>query len=225
VKTSALHEQKKISFILSVFLYKFSNHFPYWLFMYNRGTVMKTPSPAPRFRKYTKYKLYKAERSDFDDISSLTNLPITELQRRFGIGDWAYIVRDISDNRLVSVLWLHQGKCFIRGFGLLLNLNSNDAYLYGGFSEPEVRMKGLIDTSIHDVCEILKDAGVINYFVLIEEWNKYSYNYHARLGFNPIIKATFIKIACFKICILFDTDTRKRSFVVFLNQPDDIVYI
>ena len=209
----------------SRFLFWVASRCPHWLFMYNRGILVRSEMPSARFRSYSQYSFSVAKHVDLEDIERLSHIPQHELQRRRLEGDWAYITRDLTDHQLVNILWVHQGKCFIKGFGLILDIDETEAYLYGGFTVPEARMKGLFDSSLYDVCSGLRSGGTKCFHALIEEWNVSSYCYHIRLGFKPIMKVVYLRVVLFKICCSYHLEKRKVKIALFVTRPADLRYI
>jgi len=226
-----VHSAKSIlSFLwtgdISRFFYEISKMIPYWIFKYNAGTIMTTSSPKIVFRNYKNYVSSPADISDVPGISRLTGVAELILLKRFKIGDRCYIVRDISnENRIVSVGWGHRGGCFIRGLGLNLNVGSDSVYLYGAYTLPEARMKGIFNTTFKNIYESFQKENVSHIYGLIEHENRYSYNLHERLNFRPEMRVIFLSILSIKISYNKNLINGKRKIKTFINLPQDDIII
>jgi hypothetical protein len=210
----------------SQFLHEVAKIIPAWIFKYNAGTIMATSSPKIVFRNYKNYISSPADIGDAPEISRLTGVSEATLLKRFEIGDKCYIIRDIgNDNRIINVEWGHRGACFIRGFGLNLNMGSDSIYLYGAYTLPEARMKGIFNTTFKDIYEFYKKENVTHIYALVEHENHYSYNLHQRLNFKPEIRVIYISILCFKFSCYKNFNNRKRRIKMFITAPQNMILI
>jgi len=204
----------------ALFFHEITGYFPRWLLKVNSGIIFKTSSPQIKFRKYKNYIFLKATGNDIVEISLITNIRETELKRRLNMGDSCYFVKDITNNdKIVNIIWVHRGSCYIKGLGFDLELPYNSAYLYGGFTTQEARMKGIFNTALKIVYDTLVSQGIPNIYGLVESWNRSAYNYHLRLNFKPVGKITFFIILFIKASIYTNLEIGRKKIKVFLFFP------
>jgi hypothetical protein len=204
------------------FFHKLSQRFPRWMFKVNRAVIMTTPSPKIVFRRYKNYVFSKATENDIPEIAKLTDAPEEILRDRMAGGDWGFVTKNIAEgNKIVNIIWGHRGSCYVRGLGVDLDIGDNSAYLHGGYTSEKDRMKGIFNTALKDVYDILLEQGISNLYALIEDWNEKSYHYHLRLKFKPIATVTFIIMFYIKASFYKDLETGRGKFKIFLNFPKD----
>ena len=156
------------------------------------------------------------------DIAAATGLTTWQAESRLDAGQECYIVRDTgAGGKVVNTIWVCSEPCHIRGLGLSIDLEREAAYLYGGFTSPEARMKGIFNTALKKVCAILNDRGVKQLYALIEYWNKNSYDYHIRLGFKPLKRVVFISLFSIKSTFSKDLDSGKKKCRIFISLPEE----
>lgn len=203
-----------------------SGYFPRWMFKVNSGTIMKTSAPRIVFRKYKNYIFTVAKTDDISEIAKFTNIQESTLSRRMEFGDVCHIARDITDNdKIVNVIWMHIGPCYIMGLGLRLDVPADSVYLYGGYTADEARMKGIFNTAFKIVYDTLTSQGISNIYGLIEGWNPKAYNFHLRINFKPIGRMIFFIIMFVKFAIYTDLETGRKKIRIFIFFPKDQVLI
>ena len=211
---------------IASFLYLVSSHVPDWLFKFNRGMILSSPSPRLPTRENPRFTFGQATPDDFDEISDFSGVPRAALQQRVANGDWGYVTRDSENkNRIVSVQWIHTGPCFVRGYGLLLDIPETSAYIYGALSAPEVRLLGVFNSAFQRVCHILKDEGIDTIVGLVEFFNKSAYNYHLRSNFTDIATVTYVSIFGIKFSTWKPADSGRRKIRGYLTRPRRIPWI
>jgi L-amino acid N-acyltransferase YncA len=204
------------------FFFGISKYIPYWLFKFNQGLLITVTSPRIIRRNFKRYEFSWATAEDLADIEQLTDVAGYRSKKRLGAGDTCYIARDIVDgNRIVHVTWVHQGSCFVRGFGYFHTVEDDSAYLYGGYTSPPERMKGIMNTALDDIYAELNKKGINRIYALIEFWNDSSLKYHYRLGFDPVAKIIFISVFGIKLSINKNLDSNGSKFKVFFSLPRD----
>ena len=103
--------------------------------------------------------------------------------------------------------------------GLDLDVGDDSLYLYGAYTLPEARMKGLYNTTIKELYDLYKDNNIHSIYGLVEYTNRNSYNLHLRLNFKPIGKVIFVALALFKFSIFYDLEKGKRKFKIYTLLP------
>jgi hypothetical protein len=208
------------------FLREIAKLFPYWIFRFNSGTIMVTSSPKVIARNYKSYLSFRADSDDIPEIARLTGLLEPYLYNRLKGGDRCYIIRDLNfDNRIVNVFWGHRGACHIRGFGINLDIGDDSVYLFGAYTLPEVRIKGVFNTTFKDLYESYKQENVSRFYGLVEHENRYSYNIHIRLNFKPAGSVVFIAILFFRMSFYKNLESGKRKFMFFISDPPNKIVI
>jgi GNAT superfamily N-acetyltransferase len=207
-------------------IHKVSTYFPRWMFKFNTATLMSTTAPKIYFRKYKNYVFQKAVREDIPEMSLLSGTPEPLLAERFDAGDWCYITRaKTKGNKIVNMIWIHPGPCYIRGLGFALEAESHAAYLYGGYTSPQERMKGIFSTAFREVYDILRQRGITKLYGLIEDWNQQAYDYHLRLNFKPVTRVAFVIVMHVMVSIQENLETGEKKTNIFVSFPRDRVLI
>jgi len=211
---------------ICLFLYRIGQCIPNWLFRFNAGTIMATSTPRYICRNYRNYSFSRAENSDVPEISQLSGMPEDMLYERCDHGDWCHIARDISNGgKVVNVLWCHRGPCFIRGFGLNLDTEEESVYLYGAYTRPDLRMKGIINTSIKEICEYYRQNGIKKVYGLVERGNPNSYKFHLKLNFKPVAEVRFLTLLPFQFTCYINLEKGTREYHSFISNPQDFAAI
>lgn len=208
-----------------LFVYYASRVSPPWLIRFNSAYLMESPRPKTPFRRYSNYSFYCAGNDDIPEISEFTGLSEHVVRGRIKRGDLAYLARQIDDNRLVNIMFALRGNCFVRGMGIPLKLNDNQAYLYGGYTAPEARMKGIFNTALNDVCDILQADGVVKFYSLVEYWNNYSYQYHRGLNYQPISMISYMGLPGFRLSVSRNLQSGKRRVKLFHSPPPNFLIV
>jgi hypothetical protein len=208
------------------FFYLVSKHLPDWLFKFNRGMILVSSSPRLPTRSNPRFTFRKADTDDFEEIARFSEVPQSALHERVKNGDWGYITRDTeNEDVIVSVQWIHVGPCFIRGYGLRLDMGDKAAYIYGALSAREVRLLGVFNSAFKRVCEILESEGVSEIVGLVEFFNSTAYNYHLRSNFADIATVTYVSIFGIKFSAWRHADDGRRKTCAYLRRPKEIPWI
>lgn len=208
------------------FFQNISQFFPRWLFKVNSGVILQTDSPRILYRKSQNYIFEMAKDSDIIEIAHLSATPESVLKSRLALGDECCITRDITDaSKIVNVMWIHQGPCYIKGLGLDLRPGDNGVYLYGGYTAPEARMKGIFNTAFKFVYDTLVERGISSITGVIEGWNQNAYNTHLRLNFKPTAKIVFVVVCFIKTSVVTDLETQRKRTRICVTFPKDRVLI
>jgi len=167
-----------------------------------------------------------AKDSDLIEIAQLSTIPESVLKSRLALGDECCITRDIANaGRIVNVLWIHQGPCYIKGLGLDLRLKDNSVYLYGSYTDPEARMKGIFNTAFKFVYDTLVERGISSITGVVEGWNHNAYNTHLRLNFKPIAKIVYVVVFFIRTSVITDLETQRKRTRICVTFPKDRVLI
>lgn len=208
------------------FFQNISQFFPRWLFKVNSGIVLRTSSPRIIYRKYKNYVFEMANDSDIIEIARLLAIPESVVKSRMVRGDECCIARvKTTANEIVNVMWIHQGSCYIRGLGLDLKLGDNEVYLYGGYTAPEARMKGIFNTAFKFVYDTLEKRGISGISGVVEGWNHNAYNTHLRLNFKPISKIVHVVVFFIKVSVLTNLESKRKRTRIFLKFPKHRVLV
>jgi hypothetical protein len=168
----------------------------------------------------------KAEPRDLAEISEFSEVSESILRQRIRGGDWGYVTRDSENgNRIVTVQWIHVGACYIRGYGLHLNISDRVAYIYGALSAKEIRLLGVFNSAFKNVCDILKEINVNEIVGLVEFFNDSAYNYHLRSNFSDAATVTFVKFLGVKCSVWKDAANGQTKTRVFIRSPRGVAII
>ncbi|RPI79639.1 MAG: hypothetical protein EHM45_02090 [Desulfobacteraceae bacterium] len=86
-------------------------------------------------------------REPLPGLSTAFHIDESILKYRFGHGDLCFV--GLRDGQYLGISWAHQGVCFIKGAGKLLDLADDEVYKYGSHTLPQARGQGVY-RSIND---------------------------------------------------------------------------
>jgi GNAT superfamily N-acetyltransferase len=128
---------------------------------------------------------YAFRRAGLDEAaacSRVTNVPVAEILRRHEAGDACYVVA--RGSRVATVLWVHEGPCYVRGLGYVHDGTRDEKYVYGVVTDPTERGKGLYRNAVEDLAARLFSEGATRLVRIVEAGNTPVLVTIARLGFR-----------------------------------------
>lgn len=89
--------------------------------------------------------------------------------RRFDSGELCYAVFD--GTRPANLNWVHFGPCYVRGAGYVVAGDPADAYIYGIYTNPSERGKGLYKKCLIHLANHLMARGSRRLIQMVEDGN------------------------------------------------------
>lgn len=144
----------------------------------------RPPGPVPPSRAaYPDGHVFReADRREAGACSRVMKLPEAESLRRFDAGDLCYVVADGA--RVATVIWVHDGPCYVRGLGYLHDRPTGEKYVYGIVTDPAERGKGLYKNALEDLAARLFSAGASRLVQIVEAGNAPVLATVPRLGYR-----------------------------------------
>ena len=180
------------------FLYAISRRLPPWLFKFIAGTMYYSEEIKLTCRTLNDFHIRPGTSADLPAVAELTSSSMDFLRRRQQTDD-AFYVTTTRDQKVVTVQWAHLGPTYIRGYNLFLDLKPDEAYLYGAFSHPRVRLTGVFNTAFKALLKDLAQRNTRCYFCLVEFYNRPAHMFHKRLNFQAIAEVAYYKIFFLRI--------------------------
>ncbi|RPI79640.1 MAG: hypothetical protein EHM45_02095 [Desulfobacteraceae bacterium] len=163
---------------------------------------------------YDRYMLLCSDRVAIDETSSRQDVlqvlsedkpeiqsvfPIAEesLARRFQNGDLCFMLG--TNQAMLSMVWGHRGKCYIRGAGKHLNIGDDTVYLYNAFTVPNVRRNRVFSRLINEFFKYYSGKGIKRYCSLVSPGNRQMLAILHENGFRVESNLRYIRIATFGI--------------------------
>lgn len=165
------------------------------------------------------YTFRRAEPNDLGSCATLTGLSLKECRRRIASGDQCYVI--MHETRAVNVSWVHFGSCYIRGMGLLMTLDDADCYLYGAYTHPDHRGKGLYGTARR----VLRHWSRHRNLALVLEGNNVPLKTLSKLGYRVSQAVSHVTLFGLKMTLVEDVETKTRSRQVHWRTPVGVFWI
>lgn len=191
---------------------------PVWLFRHNRAYFLEFQSErlsgdvqeCPLLPDG--YTFREVQLNDLSSCAALGVVSLDECRRRIMAGDHCYAV--FCDGQVVNVSWTHYGRCYIRGVGLLIMASDSDCYLYGVFTDPNHRGKGLYAATM----QVLRHCGSRN-TQLVMEGSSVPLKTLDRLGYRVTRRVRHLTLCGLKMTMVDDIEANTRSHEVHLKSP------
>lgn len=160
---------------------------PLWL--YHRWdaalfeTTLSGPGPEPALPPG--YHCRVAETGDLGALSQVIGLPLNTYQTRFETGDFCFAV--FEGKRPANLNWIHLGPCYVRGAGYTLEAEPDDAYIYGIYTDPSERGKGLYKKCLMHLANDLFARGSRRLIQMVENGNEPVWHTLPQLGYQRTV--------------------------------------
>lgn len=128
------------------------------------------------------YAFREAGRREAAACSRVMRLPGAESLRRFEAGDACFVVADGS--RPATVIWVHDGPCYVRGLGYTHEGEAGEKYVYGIVTDRAHRGKGLYKNALEDLAARLFSDGASRLVQMVEAGNTPVLSTIPRLGYR-----------------------------------------
>jgi GNAT superfamily N-acetyltransferase len=175
----------------------------------------KTQSAHYGFREIAKEEL--------PPCAALAELTLDEVKRRYDFGDRCFGL--FSDGRLAHVTWLHFGSCYIRGLSLLLQLDDRDGYLYGAFTGPAHRGRGLFHRALAEIASQSRSQGMNRLLGVVEEGNEASLHVFRKLGYELVGTIDYFALLHFQKISMFAAEGHRILSSFHCRKPPEVFWI
>jgi len=193
---------------------------PNWLFHFNKAIILKNQILSMKIPEQLNpsVNVRIATDKDIDRVAIISNWEKTRVQNLMDRGSKCFL-SSINHNPPGALTWLAFGNCYIKGMGFKYNFPQKTAYGVFSLTLPEYRRKGLYLHMNKAIVDYAIKHDVETYYVLVEFTNHYSLNLRNKLGFQPIINVTYIKILLLKICIVKNLEDNKLKVRLIVREP------
>jgi hypothetical protein len=144
-------------------------------------------------------------------------------EKRLKAGDLCFA--SYKGDKIVSVIWGHQGPYYVRGMGYGHRSNQNDCYVYGAMTKPDERQKGLFKVLLCLISkELLKRArGRIT--ALVETKNTISLKTVRNMGYREVKVIDHTTLFWIKKTNVRHLDTNNVEQRIFMFPPSEVYVI
>jgi GNAT superfamily N-acetyltransferase len=160
---------------------------PLWLFHRWDASIFEAtlsgPVTAPELPPG--YRCRVAEANDLEALSRLIGVPHEEYSRRVDSGDFCFAV--FEGARPANLNWIHLGPCYVRGAGFEVAAAPADAYIYGIYTDPSERGKGLYKKCLLHLANHLLDNGSGRLIQMVEDGNAPVLHTLPQLGYRKTV--------------------------------------
>jgi L-amino acid N-acyltransferase YncA len=168
-----------------------ASRFPDWLLKYAHTHLTTARDLRLISREYDEYVVRAATPDDAAQIERAGVSREVALER-FARGDTCVAV--FKGDRLVSLCWAAVGELYDDG-GFWVDTGPDGFFLYGVYTEPEERLRGLFHATYRRVQAELRAAGRSRIFSSVAHHNRAAIRSHRRMGFELIGEVFLLTIA------------------------------
>lgn len=162
-------------------------------------------------------------RSSDERLYDIAGVTKDEINKRFQHGDLCFVIGD--DRRYFGIAWCHAGKCYIRGAGKLLDIDSHDVYLYGAVTIPGMRRQHVIDSIRNAMCVYYMNQGARKAYVLIDDRNDKMKTYFSESGYVRKEYIRYVRLSKIGWRTDYDYETKRVRIHIVMAEPKDCVII
>jgi ribosomal protein S18 acetylase RimI-like enzyme len=167
---------------------------PIWLYHHWKAYLFEANLPAPATPPDlpSGYHCRTAEAADLEALSRMIGLPVEEYRRRFDSGEVCFAI--FEGDRPANLNWIHRGPCYVRGSDFTLQAGPDDYYIYGIFTDPAERGRGLYKKGLLHLTEYLRARGARRFTQMVETNNAPVLHTLPQLGYRKTITINHIRI-------------------------------
>lgn len=129
------------------------------------------------------------------------------------------------DNYLASVTWIQFGPLFVRGVGLLLELETDDCYEYGAVTDPAYRGRGLYSLGRQESLHLLAARGIRRSTAIVMEGNRIPDRRLLETGFQKTMRIDCIGLGQWRRAVLTDLRDGTKTVQTHYGVPPDVTWI
>lgn len=115
-----------------------------------------------------------------------------EVHRRLEAGQWCFVAR--HEGRMVHSCWAAAGPVWIEYLGRQMELGSDEAYVYDGFTLPDYRNENIAGQRYGHMLRFLRDAGFRRTFVAAMPENRVAYRPIEKAGYRSLGVIGYVKL-------------------------------
>jgi GNAT superfamily N-acetyltransferase len=168
------------------------------------------------------YTFRRAAADDLPACALLAGVPRADYQRRQRRGDQCYVA--FFAERPVHVAWLHFGRCYVRGLGLLVEALAAECYLYNVFTAPGHRGKGLYKTGQQKIINLLAPQGITRLRQLVTLDNAVPLATLPKLGYAATSWIRYRRLCGVHFTAVCNAEGKVVRRLTW-KQPDSILWI
>ncbi|MCK4460662.1 MAG: GNAT family N-acetyltransferase [candidate division Zixibacteria bacterium] len=191
---------------------------PDWLIAFNKALLLKTDSPHVTQSRNSSVRVRIAADADVDAIARMGGLSHNQTAQMMVSGAICFLAV-MGDSSPLAYTWSAYGRCYIRGIAFEYDFSDDIEYSYFNRTKPEARRKGLFQSLKAASIEYAAKKGIRSFSALVEFTNQYSLSLHEKMGYEPFLEITFLKVLFVKVCHIRDLTTGKSSLQLRLRQP------
>ncbi|HUV30015.1 MAG TPA: hypothetical protein VMY05_02825 [Acidobacteriota bacterium] len=208
----------------SLGLHTLAGELPAWLFRFNRAWIVRTVSFELSEKYSPEVKVHTATLSDIDDIDRIGNLTRDQVESLLKAGAVCFL-SSLGDDPPVAVVWGAWGRCYVRGMGFDYDFGPAGYYMFGAYTVPEARGKGIYMPALAASIRYAHDHQATAFFGLLEFTNNHSFSIHTKLGLSPFLYITYAKILFVRFSHVKNLAEGKSSLKVSIRVPRNNVTI
>lgn len=115
-----------------------------------------------------------------------------EVRRRLDAGQWCFVAR--HQGRMVHACWAAAGPVWIAYLGRDMELGSDEAYVYDGFTLPDYRNEDIAGQRYGHMLRFLREAGFRRTFAAAMPENTVAYRPIEKAGYRSVGMIGYVKL-------------------------------
>jgi len=166
---------------------------PDWLIGFNKALLLKTDAPNIPQSGNPSVRVRIATKADIDVIARMGGLSHKQAAQMMVSGAICFLA-SMSDSSPLAYTWSAYGRCYIRGIAFEYDFSHGLEYSYFNRTKQEARRKGFFQSLKAASIEYAKKKGLRTFSALVEFTNQYSLSLHEKMGYEPFLEITFLKV-------------------------------
>ncbi len=197
---------------------------PKSLFRYNQARILRADSIGPSESTDSIVSVKTVGYADIPAITDINGMTHGAVKRWFDNGAECYAAF-VEGEGMRAVTWVASGRCYIRGVGFEYDFGPNGKYLFGVYTHPQARGRGLFRVLQSAIYEDGQRQGGTFLHALVEFTNEKSYAVHQKAGYRDFIALIHLRMLFLTISYYRNLETNKRHFKLFLKEPEGRIVI
>ncbi|MEW6411016.1 MAG: hypothetical protein AB1483_00925 [Candidatus Zixiibacteriota bacterium] len=190
---------------------------PSWLFYYNHSVLAEAVQPKLITRQYKNYTVEAADADDIDSIARLEGFRREKIVSRLEAGDTCYMVK--KNGLVVATSWGRVGKLFSVDSGARIDTGDDAYFLYGLFTAPDERGKGLHVSCLKANYEHYVKAGRKRAIGIIHFGNVASIKTHQSMNFVVSGETCYLRLLGISVCYYKKWPHKRNKLEIMLKVP------
>lgn len=169
-------------------------------------------------------KIISSDQNNLPVCCHITGVKLEEGRRRLAAGDFYFAAS--KEDKIVGILWVHQGSFYIRGLGYFFRNDDKNFYIYNLMIIPEFKRQGIASYLLRRVGERLVSKDSVKMMAIVTKKNVEGLTFFKQMHFEPIEYIYHLNIFFLNYTSIRNK-LREKGIQrrIFINKPEGVFYI